>query len=258
MHNPERPRYRAVEFGTLLVAAIVLITAIVAVPTPTRAQTAQPDRAQVVAFGRTVEALARTNAAAAIADLFVADEYTCPVDQMPWAQVCLDRPDGTVVDGYRVDRMQSEATVVDRTYLESTLMEFLADIPAGSATLRTVAMGAFGKCPACAAIVLAAAAPSSTAVPSLLLLQVYAAEDGLVVHSAIGGIIPAGGSALVMGGTWSSLEFLPVDADLGAPSTGSGTSRSSSLGAAPAVLATLALGAAIVLGGLVVVSRHRR
>lgn len=255
MHNA-RPAGRRIRHA--LLAAVVALVAVAILPVAAQAQTAgPPSRAQVVAFGRTVEALARANDAAAIADLFVADKYTCPIDQMPWAQACQDKPDGAVVDGYRVGRMQSEGTVVDRVHLESTLAEFLGYIPASSTTLRTVALRGFGDCPACAVMVFAAGVPGSSAVPSLLLLQVSTADGGLVVYSAIGGVIPADGDAIVTGGAWSQLEFVAVDADPGAPSTGSGTASPPGLAATPVLLALLALGAAIALAGATL-SRRRR
>lgn len=229
----------------LLLALVAALGAALAPAGQAYAQDAgQPTRAQVTMLGRAIESLARSRDFAAIADLFVDHDVTCPVDPVYRAQACTGLADGTVVAAYRIGLMNSEPGVVDRAGLEAFLGEYLDLVPAASATLQTIALRGFGDCPTCALIVLTADAPGSDAPQAMFLFQVTAAGR---VFSAIGGLVPPDGGAMLTGGAWSGIAF--VDPDSAAPfppGTGSGGAPSNGTWpVSPVPRAIALLGAAI-------------
>lgn len=212
------PAYAPARYALLVIAA-ALVAALLPVASSRAQEPGPPSRSQVTALGGTIESLVQSRDFVAIADLFDAREVTCPGDPVYRAQACDGLADGTVVSAYHIGLMNSEPGVVDRAGLEAFLGEYLDPLPAASATLQTIALRGFGDCPTCGLIVLAG--EGGTSAPRLLFVfQVTAAGR---VFSAIGGLVPADGGAILAGGTWSGIAFIDPDAAVPAPpDTGSG------------------------------------
>ncbi len=177
--------------------------------------------ADLLSFSHDIAILVRENRVGDLADLFAESQVTCPVDPVFPAEVCQDIPDGTVVRGYHVGRLQSQPGVVGRQTLEDLLAEFLGNLAPSESTVRTIARNASQDCESCAIVVIG---ESASAVPAnVLLVGVRRGAEGYEAHRLVGGLTPDdSGAALLNGGAALGLHFVVPASEPYPPATGTG------------------------------------